>query len=60
MHAYDCLDQVVFSAVIREYKDYDEGPSEEVVKIVGQVAGQGISDPREWLRDALVAMLELI
>ncbi len=58
IHAYDCLDSVVYACKIREYKDYDDDPSEEVVTQAGSIKGEGIDNPREWLKDVLIALLE--
>lgn len=58
--AYDVMDQISVGCVVRDiYGATGERP--EVVLAVGTILrGEGISDPREWLRDALVAILEVL
>lgn len=60
MHAYDVLDSVYISVLVREYKDYEDGPSELVFSQVQAVQGEGVTDPRNWLQDVLVAVLETL
>lgn len=56
--AYDVLDTIWFSAMVTETESFNKGPAITVVHIADQIAGQGESDPREWLRDVLLAILE--
>lgn len=58
IHAYDCMDQINYSARIREYPDYEEGDSQVVLIHTGSVPSEGLDDPRAWLSDILIALLE--
>lgn len=58
IHAYDCLGDVVYAARVREYPDYEQGSGEIVLIHTGVFPGEGISDPRQWLQDILIAMIE--
>ena len=60
LHAYDCLENVNVSCLVRQYGDYEDGPGEDVLRLAAAVRGEGIDNPREWLRDALLGLLELI
>lgn len=60
MHAYDVLDSVYVSVIMREYPDYEEGPSELVLSQVQAFPGEGVTDPKNWLQDVLVAVLETL
>lgn len=60
VHAYDCLDQVVHTAQIRQYADYENGPSETVLLQAGSFAGEGKDSPRDWLEDVLIGILETL
>lgn len=52
---WDMMDQVVVHAAVYD----DAGPViSEVLEVGTTVQGEGVSDPAEWLRDALVALLE--
>lgn len=58
IHAFDVLENVAIKALVREYPDYDEGPSEVVLSVVTSIRSEGELDPREWLRSVLIALLE--
>lgn len=59
IHAYDLLDRIAYAAHIENYHDReDETLHETVLSFVGVQPGTGEPDPREWLRDVLVGMLE--
>lgn len=58
IHAYDLLDTVYATAVVRRYEGTGAGESDSVFACTTTVQGTGETDPREWLRDALVALLE--
>ena len=60
IHAYDCLSSVVYACHVREYQDYEQGPSVLVLDLSGSLVGEGIDNPREWLKDVLVALLETL
>lgn len=60
LHAYDCLDEVVSRCIVRAYPDYDEGPSAIVLVADSVIRSEGVTDPRAWLGDVLIALLERI
>ena len=60
LSAYDCLDHVVVSSVVRQTADTPGSLSVPVIRTATTVPGVGEPDPREWARDALVAMLEAL
>lgn len=55
---FDCLDQVVIACSIREVPDPPlvAEPWRDAATIVLQ--GSGVTNVHDWLRDALVAVLE--
>lgn len=56
--AFDMLDQVHLALTVRDTSlEYPE-QRESAVNVVDDVQGVGESDPRQWARDVLVAMLE--
>jgi len=58
IHAYDVMDQVWVSAVVREYGSDPLSTTVEVIALSDTFAGVGEPDPREWLRDCLIGLLE--
>lgn len=60
LHAYDVLDQVSINLIVRRYPDYEEGPSQVVMECHEVLLSRGSDNAREWLQDALVALLESI
>jgi hypothetical protein len=58
--AYDCLDQVVVALVLSAHDDLPQPRQYQVLSIATSVRGDGETDPREWLRDALVGCLEAL
>lgn len=58
INAYDALDRVVVAAVVRATAGGTGDPILDVFQHVTTVQGAGEDDPREWLRDALIALLE--
>lgn len=58
IHAYDVLSQIAITALVREYPDYDEGPSEVVLQEVAYLDSEGEEDAREWLKSVLIGLLE--
>jgi hypothetical protein len=59
VHAFDMLGLVHVSAEVRQ-QEHPEEPSVVVLHVNSTADGLGITDSREWLRDALVALLEVI
>ena len=60
VNAYDALDRVVVAAVLRSTAGGVGDPVEDVLQCVTTVEGVGEDDPRQWLRDALVGLLEAL
>lgn len=56
---YDMFDEVTVSAVVKcDRRDVGEQEPVELLRASTTVQGVGESDPREWLKDALIALLE--
>lgn len=58
--AYDVMDQVTIGCTLRCQQSVAEGDPMTVLAIGTDLRGEGISDPREWLRDALIGLLEVL
>lgn len=58
INAYDALDRVVLAAVVRATGDGTGDPVCTLLEHVHSVPGVGEDDPTEWLRDALIGLLE--
>ena len=56
--AYDVLHQVQVTLVVYSNDGAEEGHYSPVLTLSDTFAGEGEGDPREWARDALVALLE--
>ena len=57
-NAYDALDRVVLAGTVRATAGGTGDPIEPVLQLVTTIPGVGEDDPREWLRDALIGLLE--
>jgi hypothetical protein len=58
LHAYDLMDTVHATVVVRRYEETEREASSIVFECTTTVPGIGENDPNEWLRDVLVAVLE--
>lgn len=58
MYASDVMNQVHAHVSVRGYPHGATEPSSIVFECTTTFPGTGESDPREWLRDALVGCLE--
>lgn len=58
--AYDMLDQVCVAAVLFSTPELETATPVPVLKTVVTLAGEGITDPHLWLRDALCALAETL
>ena len=58
VQAFDMFDQVHVSAVVYSTRPGPDYTREPEAMITGFLPGTGESDPREWLRDVLVALIE--
>ena len=56
--AYDLLDTVAVATLLRSTEPGEESEPSVVLHYLTQVRGTGETDPRVWLRDALLALLE--
>lgn len=56
---FDCLDQVHVAVQVREMTEHGEA-NPTVLQVTTTVQGTGETDPRDWIRDALVAALEAL
>lgn len=57
---YDCLDQVKVIISIREELDHADAPTEWEHFASTTIRGEGVTDRRAWLQDALIAALEAL
>lgn len=60
MHAYDVLDNVQITVLVRSYPDYNEPGSELELAQAMVIKGEGITDARQWLLDVLLALAETL
>lgn len=60
VNAYDALEEVHINVTVRQAGDSHESPVTSVLHLRTVVQSVGEPEPREWLRDALVALLEAI
>jgi len=58
--AYDMLDRVGVTANVYAYDQMHQEHAENVLHTSTVVQGEGEGDPREWLKEALVALLETL
>lgn len=55
---YDALDEVHVAYQVREYADYDHEQHDVVVTGGTEFKSVGEANPREWLMDALIGLIE--
>jgi len=60
VHAYDAMGHVVITATVTSRSGLGEEQSPVGLHATTTVAGVGETDPRQWLEDALVALLETL
>jgi hypothetical protein len=60
VHAYDVMGAVQVTVTVRRSEGLGAASPEAVMHAATTVPGVGESDEREWLRDALVALLEAV
>lgn len=58
--AYDVLDQVWVGGSLSSQEEALSTQPSIILHISTQIDGTGESDPREWLRDALIGLLEAL
>lgn len=59
IHSFDCMDSIHVSLIVRELTP-EETPNPVVLRLITDIQGTGETDPREWMRDALIAALEAL
>lgn len=59
VQAFDCLGQVHVAASVRQNTGVGE-VNDLVLHVFTDFQGTGEDDPREWLKDALVALVEIL
>lgn len=60
INAYDALGKILVGVVIREKPSPGEDAPAKAETLQIEVDGTGETDPRQWLRDVLVAALERV
>lgn len=60
INAWDVMDTVHVTARVQATTGTGETPIERVLSASTTVSGVGETDPREWLVDVLVALLESV
>ena len=60
VHAYDVMSSISVTVHVKEFPDDPEAQPSTVFECTTTVPGIGENDPRQWVEDALVAMLEAI
>ena len=55
--AYDVMGDVVIAATVRQ-QESPESPWENTLLTVQRTTSVGETEPREWLRDCLIALIE--
>jgi hypothetical protein len=60
VHAYDVMDQIFISVSVRATTEDRSETIESELRLTTTIEGVGEDDPREWLRDVLLAALESI
>ncbi len=58
MNAYDFMDRVQIVVRIRQQEDLLDTAREWETLLAFSIQGEGVTDRREWVQDALVAALE--
>lgn len=60
VQAYDCLENVHVTGVIRTYDDWEENREVKVEVRQQTFPSTGVQEGTEWAKDALVALLEAL
>jgi len=60
VNAYDALDRVIIAVVLRCKEEASSSSSSYVETLAAEIQGTGETDAREWLKDALVGLLETL
>lgn len=60
LNAYDVMGNVHISCVVRGLSDGPLQSFETLLECAATIDGTGETDPREWLKDALIGLLETL
>ena len=60
VHAYDVMGTIQITASVRATTEGEECTTTAVLHATTLVDGVGEADPRQWLEDALVGLLEAL
>lgn len=60
IQAYDMLDRVALAVTVWTTGSWTGERCEVVLRVTDSLAGEGQDDAREWLRDALIGVLEAL
>ena len=60
VHIYDVMTNVFLTCDVREYSPEPDKGSRPVITFQHTIPGVGETDPREWLRDALIGIVEAL
>lgn len=60
IRAYDCMDQVNVSAMVQMTDVHGYPTQKERWLFATNVPGEGLEDPRQWLMEALLALVETL
>lgn len=58
--AYDCMDHVNLAVSLRVTEDDPAIEPQWIPMATATIRGEGITDRREWVQDALIALLEAL
>lgn len=60
VHAYDVMDRIQVTASVAEAGTEGERAIRPVLTANTSIDGAGVSNPRDWLEDVLVALIEAL
>lgn len=60
IRAYDVMDQVALACCVWLTSEHPHERPMMVLSVATTVTGEGISDPRDWLRESLIALVETL
>ena len=58
--AYDVMETVHVHAVVHLFDKHQIGSSTTELTVTADIQGVGSAEPEEWLRDALVGLIECL
>jgi len=60
LNTFDCIDRVHMGVTVRALTDGPDGAWETVFRCSTTIPGEGETDPRQWIKDSLIGMLEAL